>query len=107
VAVTEHDVRHIAALARLGLTEERIPSLVRELNGILEHMDVLQRANTAGIPAIGGVGAQGMPLRRDGGAQYPLARPREDFAPAMRDGFFLVPRLATHESLGEADANEA
>jgi hypothetical protein len=27
----------------------------------------------------------------------PLARPRDAFAPEMREGFFLVPRLATHE----------
>ena len=27
----------------------------------------------------------------------PLERPREAFAPQMRDGFFLVPRLSTHE----------
>jgi hypothetical protein len=25
----------------------------------------------------------------------------ESFAPAMRDGFFIVPRLATHEDQGE------
>jgi aspartyl-tRNA(Asn)/glutamyl-tRNA(Gln) amidotransferase subunit C len=105
--VTEHDVRHIAALARLGLSDERIPAVVRELNGILAHMDALQRADTAGTPAIAGVGAQGMPLRTDGGDQYPLAVPREDFAPAMRDGFFLVPRLATHEALGETETDGA
>jgi hypothetical protein len=26
-----------------------------------------------------------------------LLRPRDTFAPSMRDGFFLVPRLSTHE----------
>jgi len=44
-----------------------------------------------------GVGAAGTPLRVDVGNQIPLARPREAFAPAMRDGFLIVPRLATHE----------
>jgi hypothetical protein len=43
-----------------------------------------------------------MRLRADDGAQYPLARQREEFAPSMRDGFFLVPRLSTHESPEEA-----
>jgi hypothetical protein len=28
----------------------------------------------------------------------------ESFAPAMRDGFFLVPRLATHEDSTESSA---
>jgi hypothetical protein len=35
------------------------------------------------------------------GLAIPLAVPRESFAPEMRDGFFLVPRLATHEDEGE------
>jgi hypothetical protein len=28
----------------------------------------------------------------------------ESFAPAMRDGFFIVPRLATHEDSSESGA---
>jgi aspartyl-tRNA(Asn)/glutamyl-tRNA(Gln) amidotransferase subunit C len=42
-----------------------------------------------------------MPLRTDGGPAYPLAHPREDFAPETRDGFFLVPRLSTHQDVIE------
>ena len=49
MAVTLDDVRHIAALARLGLSEDRAASLVAELNTILEHMDVLSKIDTTGI----------------------------------------------------------
>lgn len=97
MAVSEDEVRHVAALARLGLDAERIPTIAAELNGILAHMDVLSKVNTSAVAAVTGVGAAGTPLRVDGGNQIPLARPRDAFAPAMRDGFFLVPRLATHE----------
>ena len=38
MAVTPDDVRHIAELARLGIDDARIPSLVDQLNGILGHM---------------------------------------------------------------------
>jgi aspartyl-tRNA(Asn)/glutamyl-tRNA(Gln) amidotransferase subunit C len=38
-----------------------------------------------------------LPLRPDVGPPIPLARERDAFAPSMRDGFFLVPRLSTHE----------
>jgi aspartyl-tRNA(Asn)/glutamyl-tRNA(Gln) amidotransferase subunit C len=100
VAVTEQDVRHIAALARLGLPPERVPSLVGELNGILEHMAVLQRVDTAAVDPAVGVGPVAMPLREDAGPPLPLARSRDSFAPATRDGFFAVPRLATHAALG-------
>jgi aspartyl-tRNA(Asn)/glutamyl-tRNA(Gln) amidotransferase subunit C len=104
VSVTVDDVRHIAALARLGLPSERIPSLVAELNRILEHMDVLAAVPSRPEQRVSGVSAGGMPLREDEGPQIPLARAREDFAPAMRDGFLLVPRLATHEDAPEDPA---
>ena len=97
MAVTLDDVRHIATLARLGLTDERSESLVAELNTILEHMDVLSRVDTVGIEPVAGIGAAGLPLRPDVGPPIRLARERDAFAPNMRDGFFLVPRLSTHE----------
>lgn len=104
MSVSESDVRHVATLARLGLEPARIPTLVVELNGILAHMDVLSKVDTTNVGPITGVGAAGAPLRVDGGNQIPLARARQAFAPAMRDGFFLVPRLSTHE---DADAESA
>src|SRR5688572_18135428 len=95
MSVSEHDVRHVAALARLRLEPDRVPALVRELNGILAHMDVLSKVGTRNVPPAAGVSAGGTPLRDDGGAPIPLARPLAEFAPAVRDGFFLVPRLAS------------
>lgn len=97
MAVSLDDVRHIAGLARLGLTDERAHALVAELNTILGHMDVLSRVDTSN--AVAGPGAAaGMPLREDAGPADALARGPEAFAPSVRDGFFLVPRLATHET---------
>lgn len=104
MSVTENDVRHVAALARLGLEPARIPTLVAELNGILAHMDVLSKVDTSNVGPITGVGAAGAPLRVDGGNQVPLSRPREAFAPAMREGLLLVPRLSTHEDAGTESA---
>jgi aspartyl-tRNA(Asn)/glutamyl-tRNA(Gln) amidotransferase subunit C len=101
MAVTREDLLHVAALARIALDEASIPRLVRELNGILEHMEVLQRVDTTGVMGAEAVGDAGMPLRPDGGMPYPLTHPRDVFAPETRDGFFMVPRLATHEDLSE------
>jgi aspartyl-tRNA(Asn)/glutamyl-tRNA(Gln) amidotransferase subunit C len=104
MAVSEDEVRHVATLARLGLDPDRIPTIAAELNGILAHMDVLSKVDTSSVGPITGIGAAGTPLRVDGGNQIPLARPREAFAPAMREGFLLVPRLATHEDAGSESA---
>ncbi len=102
MAVTIDDVRHIATLARLGLTDARAAAIVAELNTILEHMDELAKVDTAGVEEAIGVGAEGLPVRDDKGPPFPLARSLDAFAPSVRDGFLLVPRLSTHESPEEA-----
>lgn len=102
MSVSIDDVRHIAALARLGLTDARAQELVGELNGILAHMDVLAKVDTKDVEPITGIGASGTPLREDRGPSQPLEHSIETFAPKFENGFFLVPRLATHEDAGEA-----
>jgi aspartyl-tRNA(Asn)/glutamyl-tRNA(Gln) amidotransferase subunit C len=102
VAVTIDDVRHIASLARLGLTDTRAAAIVAELNTILGHMDELAKVDTAGVEEAIGVGAEGLPVRKDAGPPFPLARSLDAFAPSVRNGFLLVPRLSTHESPEEA-----
>ncbi len=101
MSVTNEEVRKVADLARLAIADDRLPSLVGELNRILAHMDVLSKVKTGESVPAEGVGAAGTPLREDSGTPVPLERPIADFAPAVRDGFILVPRLATHDQLGE------
>ena len=96
MSISLEEVRHVASLARLGVSDERARSLAVELSSILEHMQVLSRVETANVDA-NATAQLGMTLRPDAGPPIPLLRPPADFAPAARDGFFLVPRLATHE----------
>jgi aspartyl-tRNA(Asn)/glutamyl-tRNA(Gln) amidotransferase subunit C len=97
MAVSLEDVLHAASLARVGVSEDRARALVAELNTILEHMDALARVETGGIEPVAGIGAAGTPLRADVGPAIPLRQGIEAFAPRTADGFFLVPRLSTHE----------
>lgn len=90
------DVRHVARLARLALTDAQAHALVTDLNTILEHMDVLTSVDTKGAREYASAHAAA-PLRADRGPAAPLAARPESFAPVMRDGFFVVPRIATHE----------
>src|SRR5688500_1286536 len=94
--VSLDEVRHVARLARLGLTEEQVSAGAPDLNTILAHMDVLSKIDTQGAHESTAAPAA-MPLRVDHGALMPLDAPAESFGPEMRDGFFVVPRLATHE----------
>ncbi len=96
MSVSNDEVRHIATLARLNLEPERLAHLASELNGILAHVEALRAADTSAATTMAEE-SLGMPLRSDDNAQRLLASERASFAPAMRDGFFLVPRLSTHE----------
>jgi aspartyl-tRNA(Asn)/glutamyl-tRNA(Gln) amidotransferase subunit C len=96
--VSHDDVRHIAALARVGVDDSRLPALAAELSGILDHMAVLTRVDTSSVPDIARDGD--VHLRPDSGPPIPLLRPMPAFAPMVRDGFLIVPRLATHGGEG-------
>ncbi len=101
MAISNDDVRHIATLARLGITDEEAATLTGELSAVLAHMDVLSGVDTDGVQEAIGVGARGLPTRGDHGPPIPLERSIDAFAPALRDGFLLVPRLASHETSTE------
>ena len=103
MAVSDVDVLHVAALARLAMPAERVPALVRELNGILDHMAVLE---TVDVSSVGADTRAPMARREDVIAPIPLMRPLAEFAPAPRDGFLLVPRLSTHSQLGASEGEE-
>lgn len=112
MAVTPEDVRHVATLARLRLSEAEAERMVGDLNGILRHVDELaeleEGTGTAGPPAAGGTELTGgpgageaAPLRADTPAADPLAFGPAALAPAWVNGFFTVPRLASHEAEAE------
>jgi aspartyl-tRNA(Asn)/glutamyl-tRNA(Gln) amidotransferase subunit C len=102
MSISEADVRHVASLARVQIGDDRIAPLVAEMNRILDYVGVLQRIEIG--PATdaeqhSGVSATAIasaPLRPDLRDAVPLDRPIAEFAPSERDGFLLVPRLASH-----------
>jgi aspartyl-tRNA(Asn)/glutamyl-tRNA(Gln) amidotransferase subunit C len=56
--ITRADVEHVAALARLGLSEDEIERMVSQLNHILEAIAALQDVDTSAV----GPTAQVIPL---------------------------------------------
>ena len=98
MALSIADVEHVAALARLGLTDEEKERLRVQLSSILEHIAAMDRLDTSAIPPTAQVIALSNVLRDD------VARPgltQEQAlanAPRERDGFFEV-----HTPLGGAE----
>ena len=51
--ITTEEVRHIAALARVGMTSREIQLMRDQMSNILEHFDVLQQVDTEGLEPTG------------------------------------------------------
>ena len=49
MALSLDQVRHIAQLARLGLTDEEVKKFSTQLTNILEYVDILSEVDTEGV----------------------------------------------------------
>jgi aspartyl-tRNA(Asn)/glutamyl-tRNA(Gln) amidotransferase subunit C len=95
VRITEDEVRYVAALANLSLTEEEVTRFRRDLDGILELMDQLNAVDVEGVEPMAQVLYPGEadPLRDDViqpalGNEAALAN-----APQSGSGYFKVPKV--------------
>ena len=97
MTVTREQIRRIAELAELGVDDADAAELEVQLTRILDYV-----AQLAEVPKDGdGAGDERVArLRRDDISPDPLLRDPKDFAPAFKQGLFLVPRL------GELDRGE-
>lgn len=92
------DVRRIANLARLELSDDETVSTLQKLNGIFDLVEKLKAVDTAGIAPLSHPIAALMPelalrLRED---KVTESNHRDDYqqvAPATQDGLYLVPKV--------------
>jgi aspartyl-tRNA(Asn)/glutamyl-tRNA(Gln) amidotransferase subunit C len=93
MSISEEEVRHVAMLARLGLSDEQIASLGTELNDILVQIDRIQSLDLEGLQPTTHAAEIVNVTRPD------IVRPclpREAAlrnAPEQQDGAFLIPKF--------------
>jgi aspartyl-tRNA(Asn)/glutamyl-tRNA(Gln) amidotransferase subunit C len=90
VRLDRETVEHVAALARIGLTDAEIARMQDQLGAVLEHISMLQEVDTSDIPPT----AQVLPLHnvmRDDELQpsLPLEQVLRN-APRIEDGYIRV-----------------
>ena len=51
--LTTEEMRHLAALARVGMSDEEVERMRDQMSGILGHFDVLQDVDTEGVEPTG------------------------------------------------------
>jgi aspartyl-tRNA(Asn)/glutamyl-tRNA(Gln) amidotransferase subunit C len=93
------DIRHVAKLARLALTDDEIATFGPQLGSLMTHVDALAQLDTANVPAT----AQVVPSRnvqRDDAIRPETMLTREAAlanAPETAAGYFRVPRIIAEE----------
>lgn len=90
--IDENEIKHLATLARIKLTDEEVPQLQKDISKILEYVDALKQVNTDGLPEIAQVTGLKNGVRADEPA--PLSESERDAifknAPATEGGYFKV-----------------
>lgn len=100
MAFTEKDVRYVADLAHLELTEEEVKKYLPQLESILQHVEKLNELDTTAVEPMAQVtypGSENAAFRED--------RPRITFtqdealanAPEQGAGYFKVPSVIERE----------
>ena len=93
MSVSPEQVRHIAKLARIAMSEEELERLVPELNNILGWIEQLGEVDTEGVEPLTAVIEQKLRLRDDVVTDGNI---RDDIlanAPEAQHGFFAVPKV--------------
>ncbi len=94
--ITEREVRYVADLANLRLTDEEIHRMAADLDGILTHMDKLNELDTSDVEPMAQVlyeAGETATLREDV-ERAPLANEAAlANAPQPGAGYFKVPKV--------------
>lgn len=91
--ISEDDVRHVAVLARLKLTDEQVSVLTGELGSILGHIDTIRQLDLEGVEPTA------HPLEMTDSTREDIVKPSLSQeaalanAPEQRDGAFVIPRI--------------
>ena len=93
--VTEKDVAYVAGLAHLELTDQERQRMLKDLNSILDYIDLLNELDTADVPPMTQIADQSSGAEKAGGK----------FSHAWRDDV-PVPSLPHEEALRNAPVTD-
>jgi aspartyl-tRNA(Asn)/glutamyl-tRNA(Gln) amidotransferase subunit C len=96
VKITEAEVRYVADLANLRLTEEEVRRFQKDLDEILAHIDKLNELDTSGVEPMAQVlyeAEESATLRPDVEAPVLGSKMAVANAPQSSGGYFKVPKI--------------
>ena len=93
MSLTSDDVKRVAKLARLGLTNVETTETLAQLNSILELVDQMQQIDTDGVAPLAHPLELKQTLRADAVTETNQRDKFQAIAPQADAGLYLVPRV--------------
>jgi aspartyl-tRNA(Asn)/glutamyl-tRNA(Gln) amidotransferase subunit C len=93
MSLSEHDVRHVAMLARLALTDDEVEAMRADLNSILGHIGDIQRLDLGDVAPMAHATKVVNVTRPDVVTPSFSQEVAVMNAPQAEDGAFLIPQI--------------
>ena len=93
MSLSPDDVKSIARLARLSISDQDIPVYARTLSNILEFVAQLERAETGGVAPMAHPLEMSQRLRPDQVSETDQRELYQQNAPQVEAGLYLVPKV--------------
>lgn len=99
MAADRIDIRHVARLARLALTDDEIATFGPQLGNLMTHVDALADLDTQDVPATAQVVPSRNVQRKDAIRPETMLTREEALrnAPQVQGAYFRVPRILAEE----------
>jgi aspartyl-tRNA(Asn)/glutamyl-tRNA(Gln) amidotransferase subunit C len=91
--ISKEQVKHVAHLARLAVTEEEVEQLTKDLADIIEYAELLNELDTDNVEPTTHVLEMKNVMRKDEAKQWISQEEALKNAPDKKDGLFRVPSI--------------
>lgn len=96
--ITEEEVKKIASLSRLSLTEDELQKRTEDMNNILNYMDSLNEINTDNVKELNNVHDMNASLRSDSSDESLNQQDILNNSPSSNGDYIKVPLMVKKES---------
>lgn len=93
MALTLEEVRRIAHLARIEISDAEAGQVQEQLNGIFRLIEQMQAVDTAGVAPMAHARDVTLRLREDEVTEADQHRLFQSIAPQVEEGLYLVPKV--------------
>jgi aspartyl-tRNA(Asn)/glutamyl-tRNA(Gln) amidotransferase subunit C len=93
MSLSLEDVRHIAQLARIAITDDEAAATRTQLNDIFQLIERMRAVDTAGVAPMAHAGEMSQRLRDDAVTETDQHALFQSLAPQVEDDLYLVPKV--------------